>query len=130
MILPVDVSTEAESSPVQFIEMNIPQVIEVSTSYPPSTRDGLIQYFEEISEEKPSRQRRKPLKEDGLPRGNWFAFARARSIGFGLLGVLPKESAWQASSDLPLQTNPSECTTLPKKRTAIFEVDSPAMKLA
>jgi hypothetical protein len=50
-ILPVDVSTEAESSPVQFIEMNMPQINEVSPSYSPSARDGPFQYLEEISEE-------------------------------------------------------------------------------
>jgi hypothetical protein len=48
----------------------------------------------------------------------------------GLIHVLPKESAAQALSDLPLQTNPSECRTLPRKRSTFFKVDSPAMKLA
>jgi hypothetical protein len=99
MILTVDVSTEAEAPPVQFNPINMPQVKKVPPSYPPSTRHGLVQNLEEISEEKPSRQRRKPLKEEGLPRGNWFASARARSIGFGLIHVLPKESACQALSD-------------------------------
>jgi hypothetical protein len=47
-----------------------------------------------------------------------------------LIHVLPKESVYQALSNLPLQTNPSKNRTYPKKRSALFEVDSPAMKLA
>jgi hypothetical protein len=47
-----------------------------------------------------------------------------------LIHVLPKESAAQALSDLPLQTNLPKGRTLPRKRSTFFEVDSPAMKLA
>jgi hypothetical protein len=62
MILPVDVSTEAESPSVQFNPMNMPKIKKSSPSYPLSTRHGLIQHFKEISEEKSSRQRKKPQK--------------------------------------------------------------------
>jgi hypothetical protein len=99
MIFSADVSAEAESSSVQFNPMNMPQVKKVPPAIHHRPQDGPIQYLEEISEEKSSRQRRKPLKEDSLPRSNWFASARARSIGFGLIHVLPKESACQALSD-------------------------------
>jgi hypothetical protein len=99
MILPVDVSTEAESPSVQFNPMNMPKIKKVPPviHYQPDT--ALFNTLRKSPKKNPRGKEKNRKKEDSLPRGNWFVSARARSIGFGSLGVLPKESASQALSD-------------------------------
>lgn len=129
MILPIGVSTEAEAPDVQFNPMNMPKI----NKYPPVIHLQPDRDFFKALKKSPKRNPRgkeKTAEGRGSAERQLVRFRPRPVDRIRLDSRSPEGKRLSGLADPPLQTNLSESGTLPRKRSAYFEVDSPAMKLA